>query len=309
MSDFTKYQALGNDYLVLDPQRVEFTATAETVRLLCDRHVGVGADGVLIGPLEVPRPGAPVELRIFNSDGSACEKSGNGLRMFALYLAEHYGNEHDGNEHHGAGQHGAARPSVVLRTVAGDSRAEVLDFAAGRVRVEMGRASFEEGVTSELLVGELRLTVTHLQLGNPHTVVVRDEVSAPLAEELGPLIARHPRFPAGTNVQFARVVDRGTLQIEVWERGAGYTLASGSSACAAAAAAHRLGLVDGRVTVEMAGGSVGISIGEDGSVTMTGEAEPVAEGRFAPAFLDRLRAAATAGVDRAAAADGCGAAA
>ncbi|MBT2447841.1 diaminopimelate epimerase [Streptomyces sp. ISL-43] len=280
MSDFTKYQALGNDYLVLDPQRVEFTATAESVRLLCDRHVGVGADGVLIGPLGVPRPGAPVELRIFNSDGSACEKSGNGLRMFALYLAENYE---------------AARPSVVLRTVAGDSRAEVLDFAAGRVLVEMGLPAFEEGVTSELAVGDQRLTVTSLHLGNPHTVVVRDEVSAPLAKELGPLIAWHPRFAAGTNVQFARVVDRGTIEIEVWERGAGYTLASGSSACAAAAATHRLGLVDGRVTVEMAGGSVGISIGEDGAVTMTGEAEPVAEGRFAPAFLDRLRAAAADG--------------
>ncbi|OEJ24413.1 diaminopimelate epimerase [Streptomyces agglomeratus] len=281
MSDFTKYQALGNDYLVIDPLRVDFTATAQTVRLLCDRHLGVGADGVLIGPTAEPRPGEPVGLRIFNSDGSPCEKSGNGLRMFALYLAEHYGA-------------GPVRPeepaetSVVLRTVAGDSRADILDFAEGRVRVEMGVPAFATDAPVGLTAGARHLDVIGLHLGNPHTVVPLDEVSADLARELGPLIAWHPAYPEGTNVQFLSVLDRGTIRIEVWERGAGYTLASGSSACAATAAAHRLGLVGEHVVVEMAGGTMEVSVGEQGEITMTGTAEQVATGDFSPAFRARL---------------------
>ncbi|MFF4060690.1 diaminopimelate epimerase [Streptomyces sp. NPDC001668] len=287
MSDFTKYQALGNDYLVIDPLRIEFTPTAQTVRLLCDRHTGVGADGVLIGPMAAPRPGEPVELRIFNSDGSPCEKSGNGLRMFALYLAEHYGAEP-------ARQDEAGQRSLVLRTVAGDSRTDILDFAEGRVRVEMGRPVFGSDAPVALTAGSRRLDVLNLHLGNPHTVVPLDDVSSGLAKEFGPLIAWHPEFPQGTNVQFLRVVDRGRIRIEVWERGAGYTLASGSSACAAAAAAHRLGLVDGHVVVEMAGGTMEVSVGEQGEIALTGTSEQVATGRFSPAFRARLAEGASA---------------
>ncbi|MFF7337752.1 diaminopimelate epimerase [Streptomyces sp. NPDC008163] len=287
MSDFTKYHALGNDYLVVDPLRVEFTATAQSVRLLCDRHRGVGADGVLIGPTAAPRPGEPVGLRIFNSDGSPCEKSGNGLRMFALFLAEHYAQE-------GSGRNASGQRSHVLRTVAGDSRTDILDFDRGLVRVDMGEPDFATDAPSVLTAGTRRLDVINLHLGNPHTVVPLDDVTPGLAKELGPHIAWHSAFPQGTNVQFLRVLDRDRIRIEVWERGAGYTLASGSSACAATAAAHRLGLVGGHVHVEMAGGSVEVSVGERGGISLTGVSEKVAAGRFSPAFRARLAAGAAA---------------
>ncbi|MDH6120036.1 diaminopimelate epimerase [Kitasatospora sp. GAS204B] len=294
MTDFAKYQALGNDYLVIDPRHSDFTPSPDAVRLLCDRHFGVGADGVLFGPLEQPRPGVPVRLRMFNSDGSVCGRSGNGLRLFALYLAEEDGQPHFTEE------------EFTVLTESGEVAVRILDLAAGVVQVAMGQPGFaaadvpllaEDGgapaglaVSVPLTVGEERFTVTSLNNGNPHTVVPLPEVDADLARRLGPLIARHQRFPQATNVQFMQVLDRATVRIEVYERGAGYTLASGSSACAAAAVAARLGLVDRRVEVLMPGGSIDISIAEDGGITMTGGAEQVAKGFFAPALAARLRA-------------------
>ncbi|MFD7130606.1 diaminopimelate epimerase [Streptomyces sp. NPDC059894] len=276
MGDFAKYQALGNDYLVIDPAHSEFTITSEVVRLLCDRHQGVGADGILVGPLGPPPLGDPVELSIFNSDGSPCEKSGNGLRMFALYLAEQYG----------------LTEGAVLRTIAGDSQVDILDRVSGRVRAGMGKPSFDTEAPVHLTAGSRQFTVTCLHLGNPHAVVVSDRVSPELAREFGPLLARHPSFPEAANVQFARVLDRRRIALEVWERGAGYTLASGSSACAAVAAAHRQGLVDDVVRAEMPGGAVDVTVAENGEITLTGEAEPVASGHFSAVFRARLRAAA-----------------
>lgn len=281
--DFAKYQALGNDYVVVDPRHCDFRPDGDSVRLLCDRHLGVGADGVLLGPNAPVLPGRPVELRIFNSDGSECEKSGNGIRMFALYVAEHY----------------LAEKEFVVRTTAGDTPVEICDFGGGIVRADMGRPVFDapaipvlgiEGpvIAQSLMVDGREVTITCVNIGNPHTVVVLPQISPELARSLGPRIARHPRFPEGTNVQLLRVVDRNTIEIEIWERGAGYTLASGSSSCAAVSAAHALGMVDESVTVRMPGGTIDIAIGPGGGVTMTGVAEQVAVGSFAPAFRDRL---------------------
>lgn len=281
--DFAKYHALGNDYLVIDPAHTDLAVDGEVARRLCDRHLGVGADGVLVGPMSPVTPGGPVELRIFNSDGSECGRSGNGIRLFALYLAEHY----------------LEKTDFTVRTNAGDSQVQILDAGAGVVRIGMGRPSFDAAdvpvlglsgpaVGFPLAVGSSTVTVTSLNNGNPHTVVLRDEVSADLARDLGPRIAGHPRFPERTNVQFARVRDRATIEIEIWERGAGYTLASGASACAAASVARELDLVDGAVTVLMPGGSLEIVIDADGSVAMTGAVEQVAVGRLSPALRGRL---------------------
>ncbi|MDQ0810993.1 diaminopimelate epimerase [Streptomyces sp. B3I7] len=290
MHDFVKYQALGNDYLVVDPLRIDLLglpSAPTAARLLCDRHRGIGADGVLVGPLGAVRAGEPVVLRTFNPDGSPCGRSANGLRIFALYLSQHRGGGRD----------------VVLRTHAGDTAVRIDDPAAGLVRVDMGRPSFEAAdvpapdlpgpvVDRVLEVSGRRLRVTCLNNGNPHTVVPLPEVSAALARELGPAIAGHPAFPERTNVQFLRVLDRGTVEIEIWERGAGYTLASGAGACAAVSAAHVLGLVDRAVRVRMPGGAVGTTVDPRGAVTLAGVVEQVAAGTLAPMFLDRLGAAA-----------------
>lgn len=283
MPDFAKYHALGNDYILIDPNDIEIAPSGASARLLCDRHFGVGADGVLFGPMAPVQRGRPIELQIFNSDGSACEKSANGIRLFALHIAENYLTDAEFSVH----------------TLAGDSPVRIRDLDAGLVQIGMGKPSFEaadvgvadlEGpaVNWPLEVAGRTLTVTSLHNGNPHTVVLVEEATAELALALGEQIAGHPRFPARTNVQFAQVLDRATIRIEIWERGAGYTLASGSSSCAAASAAHALGLVDDLVTVRMPGGDLEIAIAEDGDVTMTGVVEQVSVGGFSPVFRERL---------------------
>lgn len=283
MTDFAKYQALGNDYIVVDPHHSDFIPSPEAVRLLCDRHFGIGADGVLFGPIGWTDSTRAVDLRIFNSDGGECERSGNGIRMFALYVSSHY----------------MQGKQFTVHTLAGDSTVEILDADLGLVAVGMGTPSFEPAdipvlglsgpaIDWPLTVRGRALRVTSLSVGNPHTVVPSKDVSARTAQALGPEIARHARFPEGCNVQFMRVLDRGRIEIEIWERGSGYTLASGSSCCAAASAARALGLVDDRVQVVMRGGELAISFSATGAITMTGTAEPVVTGSFSCEFRRRL---------------------
>ncbi len=278
---FHKYQALGNDYLVLEAGGGEWTSAL--VRAVCDRHLGVGADGVLVEdvpPDDGPPPDGGLALRILNPDGSEAEKSGNGLRIFARYLWDQ-------------GRVGVEPFAVATR--GGVVRCQVRD--AGRmVYVEMGCASFDaaaipvagprrEVVNEEIEAGDERLRFTAVSVGNPHCVVFGDAPTPELARRLGPELETHPSFPRRANVQFVRVVDRGRIEMQIWERGAGYTLASGSSACAAAAASVRLGLCDGAVTVAMPGGELEIVVGADFALTMLGPVRKVAEGIVAEELL------------------------
>jgi diaminopimelate epimerase len=271
MTRFAKYHALGNDYLVLDPATVVEELTATRIRLICDRHYGVGSDGVLLGPLESAE--CDFRLRLFNPDGSEFEKSGNGLRIFARYLWD-------------AGRVGL-EPFTIM-TPGGRVTCRVHPGGAS-VSVDMGQVSFHssripvagpprEVLNESLLVDGQELRFCAASIGNPHCVVLCAEVSAEQAHRWGPAIENDPRFPRRTNVQFMKVLDRGAIQIEIWERGVGYTLASGSSSCAAAAVAHRLGLCDSRVAVKMPGGSIDIAIAGDWSITMTGAVTRVCEG-------------------------------
>ncbi|MDF1522517.1 MAG: diaminopimelate epimerase [Trueperaceae bacterium] len=272
---FHKYQGLGNDYLVLEPGEVDVTARA--VRAICDRHRGVGADGVLV---EDATADGRLAVRIVNPDGSEAEKSGNGLRIFARWLWDR-GRVADG--------------AFEVVTRGGPVRCQVRE--AGRmVFVAMGAASFDsmaipvagprrEVVDEPLEVAGERWRVTAVTVGNPHCVVFVDAPTEALAGRLGPALERHPLFPRRTNVQFVRVVDRGHLEMVIWERGAGYTLASGSSACGAAAAAVRLGLCDEDVTVAMPGGELAIGVGAGFKVTMLGPVGKVAEGIVAAEVL------------------------
>jgi diaminopimelate epimerase len=274
---FHKYEALGNDYLVLEPAGAELAPAL--VRALCDRHRGLGADGVLV---EEAASDGRLALRIVNPDGSEAEKSGNGLRIFARYLWDQ-------------GRVGADVFDVATR--GGAVRCQVRD--AGRaVFVGMGAARFDSAaipvagpqrqvVDEPIEVAGERLRFTAVTVGNPHCVVFVDDPTEMLARRLGPALEGHAVFPNRTNVQFVRVVDRHRLILEVWERGAGYTLASGSSACAAAAAAVRLGQCDGDVIVSMPGGDLEIGVGRGFELTMLGPVRKVAEGRLADELWDR----------------------
>jgi diaminopimelate epimerase len=276
---FHKYQALGNDYLVLDPVAGDVDLVPDRIRRICDRHYGPGADGLLVGPLAGGE--SDFGLRLFNPDGGEFEKSGNGLRIFARYLWD-------------SGRVGGE--PFTISTPGGQVTARVHP-GGRRVTVEMGRVSFDsrqipvtgpprEVIGERLEVGGRVLRVSCATIGNPHCVVLRDEISAAEARRLGPLIEKHPLFPNRTNVQFVKVLSRSQIQIEIWERGAGYTLASGSSSCAAAAVAHRLGLCDNQVAVQMPGGQIDIAIADDGSIGMAGSVTRVCTGELFDELFD-----------------------
>ncbi len=272
---FHKYHALGNDYIVLDPADFPSWAapSVEQIRVICHRNFGVGSDGILWGPS--PAADGAFGLRIFNPDGSEAEKSGNGLRIFSRYLLD-------------SGK--AKAPDFAIETPGGRVRSVIKD--GGRlITVEMGRVSFASaqipvtGAPREVLnervkIQDREFTFCAATIGNPHCVIPLPEVSPELARRYGPDLETHPLFPKRINVQFMQVLDRRNLRIEIWERGAGYTLASGSSSSAAAAVAHRLGLVDRDVTVHMPGGTIGIEIGADYSIRMTGTVHRIADGKL-----------------------------
>lgn len=275
---FYKYHALGNDYIVLTPDGFGKELTADRIRLICHRNCGIGSDGILYGPVDDPE--CDFALRIYNPDGSEAEKSGNGLRIFARYLWD-------------KGLIGSR--SVKIKTAGGAVSAQI--HQAGKViTVEMGAVSFDsrkipvKGAVREVINETIELEGQLLEycgatIGNPHCVVLRPEVSADEAIKWGPLIEIDPRFPNRTNVQFMKILDRSNISIEIWERGAGYTLASGSSSSAAAAVAHRLGLCDQEITVHMPGGRIEIAISPDFSISMTGGVTRVAEGTIDPEML------------------------
>jgi diaminopimelate epimerase len=268
---FSKYHALGNDYIVIDPKNLPAPLTTEQVKTICHRNYGVGSDGILLGPL--PSKKAPFGLRIFNPDGSEAEKSGNGLRIFSRYLFD---------------KKLVGKDEFAIETPGGVVKANVME--RGKVvRVEMGKVSFwsdeipVEGPRREVINEAIHLrgqkfSFCAATVGNPHCVLPLPKISADLARQIGPLLETHARFPKRINVQLMKVLDRANIQIEIWERGAGYTLASGSSSSAAASVAHKLGLCDRSITVHMPGGKIQIEIGDDFMIVMTGPVTKVAEG-------------------------------
>ncbi len=285
---FFKGHGLGNDYLVVDPARLDFRLTRRAVRALCDRHEGVGADGVLA----LAPPGrADFGVRVLNPDGSEAERSGNGLRIFALYLAA-------------TGRTRRARFTVGTR--AGPVGVELLPgrrTGEARVRVAMGRASFRpadlpctldapELVHEPIRAGGRALRFTGVSVGNPHCVVFRPRGRRWRREDLlevGPELERHDLFPRRCNVQLAVPTGARSLDILVFERGAGETRASGTSACAAAAAAVRRGLVKSPVTVRAPGGRLRVEVGRAFDVVLDGPVREVARGVLSDAFAAGLR--------------------
>ena len=282
MADYWKYHGLGNDYLVIPAERFVTPPEGEAIRKICDRHRGIGADGVLIGPL--PRPDGIPGLRIINPDGKEGEKSGNGLRIFARYLWE---------------QKRVTEKTFPIHTAGGQVTAQVMDEDGALIRMEMGQVSFSseripvKGPSREVLRETIEmegksLTINCATIGNPHCVVLADKPTEELARRLGPSLEIHPWFPNRSNVQFMAVESPHTIRIEIWERGAGYTLSSGTSSCASAAVAVRLGLCQSPVTVKTAGGNLLVTLDNAFQARLEGPVAFVGNGAFSPEFLEEL---------------------
>lgn len=282
---FVKSHALGNDYIVMDPSVLSFPLTPEAIRLICHRHHGVGSDGILT---HVPTTVADFGLRIYNPDGSEAEKSGNGLRIFARYL-------HD---------HGIAPGQAFTVDTPGGLVHVTLHLRGDeveRITVDMGTATFRSDripaagsprdvVDETIEVDGVPRVITAVSVGNPHCVVFVPDLGGVDLHRTGPLLERHPLFPRRTNVQFAEVKARDRIAILIWERGAGETMASGSSACAVAAAAVRRGVADSDLTIEMPGGVLQITVAADWAIRMSGPAVEVYEGVLSPAMVRTLEA-------------------
>jgi diaminopimelate epimerase len=261
----TKYEALGNDYLVWD-QPASIERLARLAPRICDRHRGVGADGILAFDAET------LSVRVFNPDGSEAEKSGNGLRIAVCHAVLD----------HGAGQ------EFELRTADRPNSVRVLALDGGCVEseVDMGHARLQPDawVEIETPAGVARCRL--VDVGNPHCVVFDQPVTPERCRELGPWLERDDHFPQRTNVQLVEVLDRRRARIEIWERGAGYTLASGSSATAVAAVLIHLGLTDPELEMVMPGGVLQLSESESGSLLQSGPARRVFSALLDPADLE-----------------------
>lgn len=279
-----KGHGLGNDYLVADAAALPWPLTPGRIRAICDRHRGVGSDGILLADVAA----SPFGLRIFNPDGTEAEKSGNGLRIFAAWL-------------HGRGLVAGEPFHVrlmkdevtlqVLRELPGGALDIVADMGPADFRGEAAGFAPEPGVALgyRLTVGDEVLSVNPLSLGNPHCVVFVDALRREDFVRRGPLLATHAAFPAGTNVQFAHPLGPDRLAAWIWERGAGETLASGSSACAVAAAAVRLGLArPGEVHIEMPGGEALVRVSAHFQLRLRAPAEIVFSCELTPRLTERL---------------------
>ncbi len=282
-NEYVKSHGLGNDYLVMDPRTLSIRLTPAAIRLICHRNLGVGSDGILT--IERRRTG--FGMRVLNPDGSEAEKSGNGARIFAKFLWDH----------------GYTRRRTFTIDTKGGPVAVSLQVSGRRVRsitANMGRASFRsrdipvsgpdrDVVGEQITVEGNMVEVTAVAMGNPHCVVFVDDPAAVNVSRLGPALETHPLFPNRTNVQFVRVDSTGRVTVRIWERGAGETMASGSSASAVGAACVRHGFTGRHVAVHSPGGVLRVDVSPDWAIRLTGPAEEVCRGTLSAELLAHLR--------------------
>ena len=276
MNRFIKSHGLGNSYLVFDQEQIDFEMTPENIIRLCSVNMGVGSDGIL---LKVPSQNADFGMRILNPDGSEAEKSGNGLRIFGKFLFD-YGY--------------TAKEKFSVETPGGIVQIDVLKKRQGKahlLKAAMGKAIFDPRFIPVVLkkpsVLGHKLTVSGeefrihcVSIGNPHCVILEEKLQEKKVRKFGPLIENLPIFPSKINVQFARILNPGEAEILIWERGAGYTTASGSSSCAVAAIGKKLGLLGNDVNIHMPGGQLKVQLNDDWEVYLTGPVEQVFEGHL-----------------------------
>jgi diaminopimelate epimerase len=280
--EFEKWQALGNDYLIVEHRRLPFELTAARVRRICASHTGVHADGILL-LCDPDQPGFVARLRIFNPDGSEAELSGNGARQAVLYLRGHGWTDAD---------------TFSLQTAAGEIRPRItspttctVDMGRARLRSPDYPSGGEDGA-GELTAGGSRWHFQHVQVGNPQCAIqVEDEPALARLElqAIGPEIEHHELFPNRTNVSWFTVIAPRRIRARIFERGVGETSASGTGA-AGAAVAYVLSGGDSPVTVVLDGGELEVEVGEDLHVDLTGWAVPVFSGTLAREFVEELHA-------------------
>lgn len=277
---FYKYHGLGNDYLVYDIQKNDVKLNKEMVQLICDRNFGLGSDGILEGPFFNE---SLLGVQIHNPDGSIAEKSGNGVRIFSKYLKD-------------AGY--ITSNSFTLNTLGGKVEVTYNNENGTNMTVSMGKLRFskdavgcintpDETVDIPLKFNDKTYNCTCVSIGNPHCVIPMLEVSKEIVTEIGKYSEVAEYFPNRINTQIVKVIDRNNIQVEIYERGAGYTLASGSSSCAAAGAVHKLGLVDNEITVHMPGGELIINIDENDNVKMTGDVCSIGKMELSDEFVNK----------------------
>lgn len=278
-----RYHGLGNDYAVFDPNKNELELTAGNVKLICDRNEGLGADGILEGPI-LKEDG--MHVKIWNPDGSQSETSGNGIRIFARYLRD-------------AGY--VQKKNFKIHMANAEIDATFLNEDGSRIRINMGKLSFwsddipvtgerREVINEDMVFGRTLYPVTCVSVGNPHCVIPMREISKELVCRIGDYAEVAKYFPNRINTQIMKVIDKENIAIEIFERGAGYTLASGTGACAAAGVAYKLGMTNSKVIVHMPGGDLVVEIDDDWNVSMTGDVCYIARMILSNDFAEILRA-------------------
>lgn len=281
---FVKSHGLGNDYITLNQDEISFDVNPKAIIKICDVHYGIGSDGIL---LKVPSSKADFGLRILNPDGSEAEKSGNGLRIFAKYLYDYKY---------------AKNKKFTIETPGGLVTAEIIEEKnkkAFRIKVDMGKAIFEsekipvkcqqkECLDQALKLATKTYQINCVSVGNPHCVIIKDELSEKEIKTYGSEIENHPIFPNRINVQFAKVISPTEVEILIWERGAGWTLASGSSSCAVACTVIKRGLTQRNLTIKMPGGALKIEVDNNWEIQMTGEVREIASGVLSAELINDL---------------------
>lgn len=274
-ASFVKYQALGNDFLILEGSRTPAkAATGRLARDICDRREGIGADGILYLS---PSRKAEIRVDVFNADGSWAEKSGNGLRIVGVYLKS----KKPSKKAFAIEMGGTVNPVQLVRKIAGGfmARAEIgrPDFRASAVPM---KSKFRYHINRELKVGKVNIWATCLAVGNPHCVVLVDHFNFDW-EALGREIETSRSFPRGTNVEFVQIVNRSKIRVAEWERGAGATGSSGTGAAAAVASMVIHGLVDRKCEVVFKPGSLQVEwLSDSDTIALTGPVEYVGSGEF-----------------------------
>lgn len=270
---FIKSHGLGNDYIVIDGKNLKKKLSKEMIMKICDRNFGIGSDGILI---LYESKKADFKLKIYNPDGTLAEKSGNGLRIFSSFLYN-YGY--------------TKKKTFTIETKGGIVTSKFIKEInkISYFKVNMGKADFssknipvkikdELAISKKIKIKGKTFVFTSVSVGNPHCVIFLKKISSNIAKEYGPYLETNKIFPKRINVQFAKIINRKKVEAEIWERGAGYTLASGSSSCAIVSAGYRLGFLDNEVTVKMPGGTLNISIDEDYNLNMEGPVEEICSG-------------------------------